>query len=344
MKKHVLISYSTLLTALLSPLSLAETVHFYNWGGYIDEEVLAEFEQKSGHRIQQDYFETEAIRDEVINSGRSAGFDVIIMDSWSLHIMADKGLFHNVAALNEELGDTFFPQTAKACGNFGVPYAWGTMGLLYRASVSDTPINSWKQLFSPPPEHQGSVVMYTDVIDGTASALLALEYSPWTSDIGQLKEAYSLLLAQKPDVIEYAYSDSYALRTLTDSKMTLGLGYAGDEYSMAESTEQEDWQYVVPKEGTVIWVECLAFPTTTQLQDYALDFVRYLNQPDVAARNAQSIWIATPNRHAFQLADEEYQQDKTLFPDQSVIDRSYLYESVDADGQRIRLKMMQSLN
>ncbi|MBY6196493.1 spermidine/putrescine ABC transporter substrate-binding protein [Vibrio hangzhouensis] len=323
--------------------SQAEEILFYNWVRYLDQTLIEQFEAEYGVKIAQDHFSSEDLRDEVINSGRVNGFDLVLVDGWSLQMMGNKKLFHNVSELLSLMPGHFGAEFQQACGEYGIPYSWGTLGIVYRSEITSEPITSWKQLFNPPKEHHGKVVMYINIVDGTASALLAAEQAPFTSDVEALKQAYAYYQLQAPYVLSYEYGDSYAYRYGQGSEMTMALGYSGDEYSIAESTGQKDWVYVVPKEGTVIWTECLAFPAASEIKPETLDFVRFLSRPDIAIQNAESVWMATPVIKALDLATEEYRTDPGLFPSQDVLEKSHYYQPIAASGQRLRFKIQQSL-
>lgn len=341
-----MLSKKSLFTFWLWMVSLgsqAQEILFYNWVGYLDQTLVEQFESEHRIKIAQDYFASEDLRDEVINSGRANGFDLVLVDGWSLQIMGNKKLFHNVSDLIRSMPERFGSEFQQACGEYGIPYSWGTLGIVYRSEVARQPITSWKQLFHPPKEHQGKIVMYSDIVDGTASALLAAGQSPFTSEVDALKQAYGLFQTQAPHVLAYEYGDSYAYRHGASSEMTMALGYSGDEYSIAEVTGQADWTYVVPNEGTVIWTECLAFPASGEIHPQTLEFVRFLSRPEIAIQNAESVWMATPVTQALELASEEYRTDPGLFPDQEVLEKSHHYQPIASNGQRLRFKIQQSL-
>ncbi|MBW8191902.1 spermidine/putrescine ABC transporter substrate-binding protein [Neiella marina] len=334
---------NTLIAILLSSHAYADEVRLYNWTDYLEPSVTEAFKAASGHDVTEDYFDTESLRDELINSGRGGAFDLILVDGWSLSLMSEKQLFHKVSELTKELSTHIDPRWQEACGDYGIPYSWGTMGIMHRESISKTPITSWRQLFHPPAGHSGHIAMYDDAVDAPVAALLVDGADPFTSDIQALKLAYTHLKAQRPHVMTYQYGDAYAEEHGSASTMTMTMGYSGDEYSISENTEQDDWVYVVPQEGTVLWVECWAFPIDNPINQATLDFVKFLSQPEIAAQNAESVWMASPIPSAVELTSEEYQSDDALFPSEQILERSHLYKVIDAEGQLTRFKMMTSL-
>ncbi|GAA5218699.1 spermidine/putrescine ABC transporter substrate-binding protein [Corallincola platygyrae] len=318
-------------------------MQLYTWEEYLAPEVIAQFTKETGHKISQTYFDDEEIRDSVITSGRGEAYDLIMMHGASLQLMAEQGFFHSLDEINAELKDDFDPRWSALCGQYGLPYSWGTVGIVYRTSVSDTPITSWQQLFTPPKEHQGKVVMYMDVLDAPSSALLAIKEDPFTDDKKTLKKAYSLLKEQQKYLLAKEYGYGYALRMKAKSQMTMSLGYSDDQYVMQEETGQSDWVYVVPEEGTLLWAECLAAPTGKPLNAATQAFLRFISRPEVAAKNAETIWFATPSNAALKLTSEEYRSDQALFPNQKILEKSSLYRRLEPKAMRIRERMIGSL-
>jgi spermidine/putrescine-binding protein len=336
----------TLIALLLTfPFSLAsaDEIKFYNWEEYLDEEVIAAFTEETGHTVKQYYFDDEGQRDATLASGRGKGFDLVLMDSMTLRLMSEQGLFQDISSIGNELQSVLNSEHVEACGSGGIPYTWGTMGILYRESVSKEPIHSWSQLFNPPEEHKGRVVMYLDAIDTNAAALLALNTDPLTEDIEELKKAYALLEQQKSSILEYGATYSYASEHGDESRMSMALGYTGEEYNLEEATGQDDWTYVVPDEGTLTWIECLAIPSDTAITNSTRAFIEYINRPEIAARNAESIWVSTSNQAALPQTNEEYRSDLTLFPTSEILKNSHDYKILSPRGQSIRERMIDAL-
>ncbi|MGF1709686.1 spermidine/putrescine ABC transporter substrate-binding protein [Vibrio kagoshimensis] len=338
-------SYQNIILAgiFTSGVTTANEINIYNWEGYIDQKIIQDFENQTGHTITIDTYDSDSIRDEVINSGRAYVFDLILLDSWTLKSMGEKGLLYDLSHVSNELSSVIDVSRQKDCGRFGLPYTWGTMGIAYRASVARTPITSWMHLFNPPSEHHQRVVFSEDLVDGVASALLASNLPPFSSSKNDLKTAYKLLQQQKPHVLSYEFGESYGLIYGSASQMSMTLAFTGEHYYIGEYTEQNDWQYVVPEEGTLIWTECFAVPKSDNINTAAIKFLKYLNQPDIAARNAESIWFATPNTAALPLTNQEYRQDINIFPSAEILSRSVPYQSLDGDAQLIREKMIQAV-
>ncbi|NIB42626.1 spermidine/putrescine ABC transporter substrate-binding protein [Pseudomaricurvus alkylphenolicus] len=313
-------------------------INIYNWEGYLSQDVIEQFQRQSGYEVHQVYFDQELIRDETITSGRSRVFDLILMDDITLREMKTVGLFQDLSSLLGTI-ESFSKDAKKACGKYGIPYGWGTNGILHRSSVSKTPITSWRQLFVPPPEHQGRVVMHFDVYDTTASAMLALGEPPYSNNLRKLKEAQTLILNQEKYRLDTKYALSYAINHGQKSQMSLAFGFSSDLYFVREVTGQEDWEYVIPKEGTPVWYDCWAIPRAESIKQATREFLLYLYQPKVAAANAEEIWFATSLESALPHTSEDYRSDNLLFPEKNgnpIIRYPYIR---DIENYRVRERM-----
>ncbi|MGG5574927.1 ABC transporter substrate-binding protein [Vibrio diazotrophicus] len=329
---------------LLSLAVRAEEVKIYTWEEYISPELIDAYQKETGNSIELVFFENELLRDEVINTGRGNIYDLIIVDSINLQSMYRLGKFHSLASPAITHRENLNHQATVSCGEGGNPYMWGSMGIVYRNSQTDRAVTSWIELFNPRSEHKNKITIPLDDIDTIAAALLALNYDPFTSDQQQLKEAFDLLQNVKPHILAMRNTASYTLEHQQQSEVNIGLAYSGEGYLINEQMQVEDWSYVVPKEGTLIWHECFAAPKGHPIKQATIEFLSFINRPDISAINAESVWYATSNDAAIKLTSDEYQLDSELFPDPEVLERSYLYREIDVKGMKLRNRMISVLN
>ncbi|MEP5765363.1 MAG: spermidine/putrescine ABC transporter substrate-binding protein [Halieaceae bacterium] len=339
-----LLSACACLLLLVATQLRAETVELYTWHSYWGEEVLGQFEVESGHQLRRSYFDDESVRDAVITSGRYQGFDIVVMDALTLQIVSEHGLFADLSSLNDDIGaDNFDPRWRQACGVHGVPYTYGALGMLYRKSVAAEPLRSWRQLFVPPPEHRGRVVMFMDNIDTSAAALLAGGAPPYSEDVAELRQAYGLMRQQQRHLLARNYGLSYASEHGLASQMSLTFGYSSDELELRELTGQEDWTFLIPEEGTLLWADCLAVPSGSPASAATRDFLAFISRPAVAARNAEAIGYATANRSALPLIDESTRGDEQVFLSESILREVPVVPRLTVPAVRLRNRMVHAV-
>jgi len=175
--------------------------------------------------------------------------------------------------------------------------------------------------------------------------LKAAGYSLNTGDSPHFRAAYQQLLALNPAIVSYDYVLTEVTRD-SASPIHVALAYSGDHYTLNDVQGVEDWQFVTPEEGTSIWVDCVAILATSKQQPQALAFLAFLaflNRPEMAALNAEQVWLATPNEQALPLIDAELLSDDTVYQDLKTLSTSESYENIEADNTLQRSRMLRAL-
>ncbi len=181
------------------------TLKVYNWGDYIDEEVIAIFERETGIDVIYDTFETnESMYTKVKTMGASS-YDVVIPSDYMIKRMADEGLLAEIDVTQLEnyhlISDRYKGLEYDPDNNYSVPYMWGTVGILYNTTMVDEPVTSWSILWNE--KYARNLFMMDSVRDSIGITLKMLGYSLNSTDIEHLKEAESKLMEQKPLVLAY---------------------------------------------------------------------------------------------------------------------------------------------
>ncbi|NNE85590.1 MAG: spermidine/putrescine ABC transporter substrate-binding protein, partial [Alphaproteobacteria bacterium] len=214
--------------------------------------------------------------------------------------------------------------------DYAVPYFWGTTGIAYRSDLIDAEITSWMDLFKPPAAAKGRIAMVGDPRDLIAPALLALGYSPNSGDPSELEAVQTLLLEQKPHIRSYSYVSMEEDSPLVTGDVAMALMWSGDALVLQE--HNENITYVIPKEGTLLWVDYMTILESSQKKELAATFLNFINEPKVAARQAEFVYYPTPNKAAEALLPVEFLADERIYPPQAVLDRSTFFEPVPASS------------
>ncbi|TKB48149.1 spermidine/putrescine ABC transporter substrate-binding protein [Ferrimonas sediminicola] len=308
--------------ALLPTLALSAEVRLLTWEAYLADEVVSAFRRETGHTIRQFFISSDAERNAMLQAGGATLFDLIMADNTATDEYASQGLIQPMAGRVANLSH-IDERWQQACGEYGAAYSWGTLGIAYRSSLG-VQIDSWHQLFDPPPPFRGKLVVLSDYREFTAAALMALGFSPNSSQRTELEQAFALMGEQKAHLLAYDYGVSYALSWQQESEMAMALAYSADVEEIIDATGQEDWTYVIPKEGSLLWVDCWVLPAGRPVSEATLAFLNFINRPDVAALNAEKAQMPTPISAAKALTSEAYQGDQELYPTGEVFDGALL--------------------
>ncbi len=320
------------------------STYLYNWEAFLSPVVIDKLRNTHQIDLKQIYFSDEAVRDELLLSERGKTIDLVVVESVRLQSLGKQGAIKPIKALSDELADRFDPKWVAACGDYGIPYAWGTSGIVFRGS-EDISVTSWRDLLEPSEALRGRVSMYFHPVDLIGAALMAVDLDPLSEREQDLQVAYQLLKKQRP----YLKSTNYILDSIgngnTLNSLDIAFGFSGDHHVLNSIQDESEfkWKYVIPKEGTIIWLECLAVPEGRSLSDQTIQVIRYLTAPEIAALNASTAWFSTPNQNVEMLLGEQYLNDKAINPDLELISKSYLYRPLSGKAQLLRQRIVEDL-
>lgn len=310
-----------------------EKLVVYNWGEYIDPEVLTMFEEETGIDIVYEEFETNEILYPKISSGAIA-YDVICPSDYMIQRMIENDLlseinFDNIPNL-KNIGKQYLEQSRQFDpeNKYSVPYCWGTVGILYNKMMVDEPVDSWSILWDP--KYKDNILMQDSVRDAFGVTLKYLGYSLNSMDLDELTEAKNLLIEQKPLV--QAYVIDQVRDKMIGNEAALGVIYSGE--AIYTQKENPNLEYVIPKEGSNIWIDSWVIPKNAEHKENAEKFINFLCRPDIALMNFEYITYSTPNEAARELIeDESIRNSEIAFPDLSKYDNleTFQYLGTEAD-------------
>lgn len=294
-----------------------EKLVVYNWGEYMDPEIITLFEEETGVDVIYEEFETNEILYPKISSGAIA-YDVICPSDYMIQRMIENDLlseidFDKIPNI-KNIGTQYMEQSREFDpeNKYSVPYCWGTVGILYNKTMVDEPIDSWSVLWDE--KYKDSILMQDSVRDAFAVALKYLGYSLNSTDLDELNEAKELLIHQKPLV--QAYVVDQVRDKMIGNEAAIGVIYSGE--AIYTQKENPDLEYVIPKEGTNIWIDSWVIPKNAENKENAEKFLNFLCRPDIALKSFEYITYSTPNVAARELIeDENIRNSQIAFPDLS---------------------------
>ncbi len=340
MKKRLIASLLVLMlvcgmiTACNASSAKGEVV-VYNWGEYIDPETLAMFEKETGIKVIYDEFETNETMYPKVEAGATV-YDVICPSDYMIAKMIENDLLQkinfdhipNVKNIGQQYFDNsreFDPENA-----YSIPYCWGTVGILYNKTMVNGPIDSWDVLWDE--QYADSILMQDSVRDAFMVALKKNGYSMNTLDLDELTAAKNDLLLQKPLV--QAYVIDQVRDKMIGNEAALGVIYSGE--AIYTQRENPDLEYVIPKEGTNVWIDSWVIPKNAKNVENAEKFIDFMLRDDVALMNFEYITYSTPNDAARDLIeDEDIRNSKIAFPDLSQYQDLETYTCLGEDGDKL---------
>ena len=288
----------------------------YNWGEYIDPEVNRMFTDETGIKVvYSEYANNEEMYAKVEQGNVS--YDVIVPSDYMIEKMINNNLLApldfnqipNYSNVDEEFKHLQFDPNDE----YSVPYMWGTVGIVYNKKMVNEPVDSWDILWDD--KYKDQIFMYDSERDSIMVALKKLGYSMNTRNLDELEQAKELLIEQAPLVLSYVGDEGK--NKMVNEEAALMVAYAGDAMVMLE--ENEDLDFVIPKEGSNYFVDSLVVPANASNKEGAYAYINFLCRPDIAAMNAEYIKYSTPISAARELLPDEMKNSKVAYPSKDIL-------------------------
>ena len=287
----------------------------YNWGEYLDPDVIPMFEKKTGIQVVYEEYETNEIMYPKIQSGAIA-YDVVCPSDYMIQRMIENDLlaeidFDNIPNI-KNIGATYLEQSRQFDpeNKYSVPYCWGTVGILYNKTMVKEPIDSWSVLWDE--TYKDNILMQDSVRDAFAVALKYIGASLNSTDLNELEAAKQLLIEQKPLV--QAYVIDQVRDKMIGNEAAIGVIYSGE--AIYTQMENPDLEYVIPKEGSNLWIDSWVIPKNAKHKENAEAFINFLCRPEIAKMNFDYITYSTPNTAARELIEDPAIRNSTIaFPE-----------------------------
>ncbi|WP_245292847.1 polyamine ABC transporter substrate-binding protein [Pararhizobium arenae] len=299
-------SYATaavLAASLMAGTASAADLVISNWDGYMAKDIAETFKAATGLEIEVvNHATNEEVMGKLMASG-GKGYDVVFVSSPFAEILnhqglaapIDKAAVPNLANLYPEAAALAYdPGTA-----FSVPYTWGSTGLCYRSDVVKTAPDSWMNLLAPSDDLKGKTTMLATDRWLMAAGLLAKGYSVNETDPAKVAEAKNLLIEAKKTLL--AYDDTTFYSKLVSGEASLV--HAWDGWCNYGIGENKDIKFVVPKEGSDLWVDTIVVMKNSEKQAEAMKFINFILDAKNHAWAAENILYKVPNKAAMESLD-----------------------------------------
>lgn len=317
------------------------SINVYNWGEYIstgaDEgtlDVNAEFEALTGIKVNYTNYATNEELYAKLKGG-GASYDIIIPSDYMIDKMIKEEM---IQPLNMEnipnysyILDNFRNLAYDPENEYSVPYTWGTVGIIYDETVVDVNEEDvdWNLLWDE--TYTDQILMFDNPRDAFAIAEILLGYSLNTENPDELKAASEKLKEQKSIVQGYVMDEIFDKMGAGDA--LIAPYYAGDALTIME--ENDSLNFVVPKSGTNLFVDAMCIPATAKQKEAAEMYINFMCEPDIAYANIDYICYSTPHSAAFEMLDEEVQNDPISYPDEELIaNRTTVFVNLSDEANR----------
>ena len=315
--------------------SSGDQVIVYNWGEYMDPTIIDLFEEETGIDVIYEEYETNEIMYPKVQSGAIA-YDVVFPSDYMVQRMIENDLLAEINYDNipniKNIDPVYIKQSRQfdSENKYSIPYLFGTVGILYNKEMVNEPIDSWSVLWNE--QYKDNILMQDSVRDALGVTLKYLGYSLNSTDLDELDEAKNLLIKQKPLV--QAYVIDQVRDKMIGNEAAIGVIYSGEaEYTKSEN---ENLEYVIPKEGSNVWIDAMVIPKNAKHKENAEKFINFLCRPDIAKMNFDYTTYSIPNKAGRALIeDETLKNSSIIFPDEKDIEHCETFNYLGDKNDRI---------
>ncbi len=307
-----------------------KVLHVYNWRDYIAEDTVASFEKETGIKVVYDVFDSNEVLEAKLLAG-TTGFDVVVPSSDFLARQIQAGVFApldksklpNLVNMDPDIMKLL--QDKDPDNAHSIPYLGGTTGIGFNpkkvAEVMgpDFKMDSWDAVLKPENLSKLSKCGVSFLNAPTEIFATTLHYmgkDPNSTSAADYKEAGKMLSALRP-YITYFHSSQY-INDLANGDICVAIGWSGDVMQAKARAEEAkngvEVDYVIPKEGALIFYDMLAVPKDAKHPENAMAFINYLMKPDVIAKISNYVSYASGNKASLPLVDAAIRNNPNIYP------------------------------
>ncbi|RVU55251.1 ABC transporter substrate-binding protein [Anaerosphaera multitolerans] len=314
-KNYLLITVVLILSLTLlvgcSSNSNKEELHIYNWGEYIDDSLIDEFEKETGIKVVYDTFEQNEDMYMKLKEGGS-NYDLVVPSDYMIERMISENMLSKINYDNipnmKNIGKEFLYRDYDPNQEYSVPYLWGTVGILYNKSLVDDSVESWNILWNE--KYENEIIMMNSTRDSIGIALLKNDFSMNSRNLDELEIAKKDLIKQKPLVKAYLVDEMKG--QMVNEEAALAPAYTGD--AIVAMAENENLDFVIPKEGANLWFDAMVIPENAQNKENAEKFINFILEPENSAKIADYVGYPLVNTEAVKLLPEEIRNSEVIYP------------------------------
>ena len=306
-----------------------QQLFLFNWGNYIDPELIKEFEAETGIQVVYETFDSNDAMEAKLKQGGTR-YDIVFPSESSITKLVNQNLLqkldHSKIKGLENISPFLLNSPVDNGNQYTIPYFWGTVGIMVNTKYIDPEsIQTWSDLWKE--DFKNKVLILDGNREALGMALQSLGYSLNSKNENELHAAEVKLKELKPNVRAVLNEEIKTMMKLEEAP--IGMGYSGDAAAVAE--ENPNVQYILPKDGSAVWTDNFAIAHTAVNVEGAYAFINFMLRPENAARNAAYVGYSTPNEKAKELMDPEVTSDETFYPSEEIINSLEHYEYLGID-------------
>ncbi len=323
-----------LLLGAMTGLSLGGTaqaageLNIYNWGEYINPAVLTAFEAETGIKVN---LATYGSNEEMLTKVQSGatGYDIVFPSVHMQDIMAKLDLLEktdiNLYSGFANIDPSFLRAKSDPLGEYCMPYAWGSVGILYNRKVLGKDIVGWQDLIATVKEKGLKFTLLDDMREVLAVGLILNGYKVNTDNPDELAAATQTIIDMKAEVAAFTYDSRPLVAAGEVAAAHFFIGSMIDVFG-----NPEDLGYVIPIEGATMYQEDICVLKTSANKENAKAFMEFYTKPEIVALNIAQQTNGTANVPARSMTPPQIANSPEINPPAEVMARLQIFEDLGA--------------
>lgn len=340
----------TAVLALGAASAFADEVRVYNWSDYIDEELLAKFEEETGLKLIYDVFDSNEVLETKMLAGGS-GYDVVVPSGTFLSRQITAGAFQKLDTSKlpnaGNLWDVILDRTAQydPANEYSINYMWGSTGLGVNVGKvkeilgEDAPISSMDLVLKPENMEKLAACGVHFLDAPTEMVPMVLQYlgeDPDSHDPDVIAKVEPVLTAVRPYIQKF-HSSEY-INGLANGDICVAVGWSGDILQARDRADEADngveIAYNAFNEGSLMWFDQMAIPVDAPNPEAAHTFLNFILDAQNMAAASNYVYYANGNKASQEFLVEDVIEDPAIYPDDATMQNLYTTTSYPVKVQR----------
>lgn len=291
-------------TASVSSSSRSKEVNIICWSEYLPDEVVSDFEVKTGVKVNLTTFTSPEEMLAKVQSSAKGTYDMIISPEDNIKVLNSQGLLDKINKDNIEnyknINEEYMSSSNDPNNEYSIPYMGSSLIVAVNTDVIKDEIKSYKDLLNP--KYKDSMVVVEDPRVIIGAGLISNGYDVNDCSDEGLKAAKDYLTELRPNI--HAFNGDSPKTLLINGECSIGLIY-GAECALAMD-ENPAIKAIYPEEGYSLAVDVMMKTSEAKNSENADLLMNYILDPEVSASISQVFPYINPNKAAQEYLSEDY--------------------------------------
>lgn len=237
-----------------------KTLRILTWEGYAEPDWVEPFKQATGATVNIVYTGSVDEMFAKMQGSKGADFDVVAFDTSSFARYIDGNLIQPLDMAKIANAQAIVPAFQKVepimrgTEHYGVPFAWGSLPLVYDTEAFPTAPESWSAMWDE--QYVQQMIALDDANNSVVLAALVLGLkNPYKLSDDEFTLVKEKLIAQKKLLLTYYAGFDDGVNIFAQNKIKLMFSM-GEPQVPALQAKGVKAALTIPKEGAIGWLDC----------------------------------------------------------------------------------------